>query len=360
MTPTRMLFSSIVAATVVTVAACGGEQVAEHAPTVRPLKTVVVGGLLTGERVFPGTVQAAQRAELAFRVDGQLIARPVKNGDVVESGQVLARLDPRDYQLAVDEAQATFDKWDADLRRYRRLYENDAVPLSDLELRRSQRDVSNARLSNAKLNLDYTYLRAPFAGEIGETYVENREDVRAKEPVMSLHDVTAVEIDISVPEAYRAQFSRDDDFEGSVSIVARFEFAPGKEFDLQLKEFAASADRLTQTFKATFIMDQPEGVSVQPGMTAQVYVRATTTTEASPHDGFVVPARCVFNGDNGEALVWVVDESAMTVHQREVVVGEVTGTESIWVQSGLNPGDRIATVAVNHLREGMKVRLLDE
>ena len=339
---------------------CGGEQVVEKPDPVRPLKTLVVGGLLTGERVFPGTVQAAQRAELSFRVGGQLIARPASNGDVVAKGTLLARIDPRDYQIAVDEAQATFDKADADLRRYRRLYENNAVPLADLELRRSERDVARAKLDNAQLNLDYTYLRAPFNGEIGETYVENREDVRAKEPVMSLHDVTAIEVDVNVPEAYRAQFDRSEDSAAQVEIVARFEFAPDREFPLELKEFASSADRLTQTFKATFIMGQPEGVNVQPGMTSQVHFRAKVDASVSSADGYIVPARAVFVGDAGENLVWIVDEGSMTVSSRQVEVGEVTGTGSIWVTEGLNAGDRIAVVAVNHLRDGMKVRLMDQ
>jgi len=345
-------------AVAVTVTGCGGEKAPPIVEKPRPVKTMVVVGDVEVERTFPGTVQAAQRAELAFRVGGQLIERPVKNGDEVKRGQLLARIDPRDFEIAVDEAQAMFDKAEADLQRYRRLYENDAVPIADLELRRSQREVAKARLESAKLNLEWTELRAPFDGEIGEIYVENREDVRAKEPVMSLHDVSGIEINVNVPEVYRANFKANQG--GRLTIWATFEVAPERRFDLELKEFASAADPKTQTYKATLRMDQPDGISLQPGMTALVHARVTMSAGEGTHDGYIVPARAVFTGDAGNEWVWVVNEETETVHQRAVRVGEVTGVDGIWVLEGIKPGDRIVVAGVNQLREGMQVRLMDE
>jgi RND family efflux transporter MFP subunit len=335
---------------------CGGEQTQERAPVARPVKTVVVGGTGETERSYPGTTQAADRVELSFRVGGPLIEFPVDEGQHVKKGQLLARIDPRDYQIALDKARAEFEKAEADLARYKRLYEQDAVPISDLELRQAQRDVARAHADDAEASLGDTYLRAPFDGEIGEKYVENREDVRPKEAVMSLQGLGVVEIVINVPESGRAQFS--DEALREISIVATFDFAPGREFELTPTEFASQADPRTRTYKATLSMAQPEGISVRPGMTATVRVTFTGSAAAETNE-FVVPAHAVFAGDDGTQYVWVVNEGELTVQQREVAVGEVTGSSSIRIVDGRAAGERIATTGVTQLREGMKIRLMD-
>jgi len=167
-----------------------GQEVEQSAPSVvRPVKTMVIGGSLAGRLSFPGRVQGARRVELSFRVRGRLAELPILEGQNVNEGDLIGRLDPTDYQIAVQEAQATYIRAAADFERYQRLYEKDAVPLSDLDRFRAQRDVAKARLDQAQTNLRYTSLRAPFGGRLGEKYVENFEDVRANQPIVSLHDI---------------------------------------------------------------------------------------------------------------------------------------------------------------------------
>ena len=107
-------------------------------------------------------------------------------------------------------------------------------------------------------NLSYTQLRAPFSGRIGRTFVENFEDVRAKEVILSLQNLSAIEIVINVPEQVLA-LSREPGRQG-MEAVATFSAAPDKEYPLSLKEVAAEADRRTQTFAATFTMPQPDEI----------------------------------------------------------------------------------------------------
>lgn len=353
----RILLS--LAVFVVFMAGCGGKKEPDQAmPSVRPVKTMVIGGAVAGRRNYPGTVQAAQRAELSFRVGGPLIELSVREGQKVSKGDLLARIDPRDFEIRLAQEQASFEKAEADYKRYQQLYEKQSVSLQDLELRKAQRDVAKAKLDDARAALNDTYLRAPFAGEVGERYVENREEVTAKQAILSLHDVTGIEIVVNVPETDRALFDPNRDLD--VKIWATFGFAPGREFDLELKELASSADPRTQTYRATFVMPQPEGVNVQPGMTANVMGQAEGTTGGEGTGVVVIPVAAVFAGDTGEQFVWVVEPGDMTVHQRKIDVGEVTGTGSIRILGGLSPGERIAVAAVHHLREGMKIRLMDD
>jgi RND family efflux transporter MFP subunit len=335
---------------------CGKEAEQPEPSAVRPVKTMIIGGSLAGKLSFPGRVQGARRVEMSFRVRGRLMELPILEGQTVKQGDLIGRLDPTDYQIAVQEDQATHLRAAADFERYQRLYEKDAVPLSDLDRYRAQRDVAKARLDQAQTNLRYTTLRAPFGGRLGERYVENFEDVMANQPVVSLHDITFVEIVMDVPEYLLADYR-----EGvNITSVAQFETVSDEEFPLEFKEASALADPETQTYKVTMIMPQPESIRVLPGMSALVRLTLEETVESGGGHAFTVPASAVYAIEDGTQSVWIVDEGSMTVKRREVEVGEVTGRASIRVLAGLNPGDRIVTAAVTRLRVGMQVSLWEE
>ncbi len=105
-------------------------------------------------------------------------------------------------------------------------------------------------------------------------------------------------------------------------------------------------------------MKAPEGVRILPGMTANVTLY--TLLGKGTGEQFVIPAVAVFADDAGNSNVWVVDEKTMTVHKQKVTTGELTGTDSIRILSGLRSGQKIAVTGVDQLREGMKVRDMAE
>lgn len=353
----RWLSAAFLVAGLVISGGCG-DRAEEKAPVVRPVKSMVVGDVLSGSRSFPGKVEASERVDLSFRVSGPLIELPIERGQEVRRGHLLARIDPRDYRIALDEARAAFTKAEADYLRYQNLYEKDAVSVSELDLYRAQRDVAKARLDDAEANLDYTYLKAPFAGVIGNRYVENFEEVQVNQIICSVHDINFLDIVVDIPEHLIANVGRIVD--ADLDIIARFEAAPGKEFPVRFKEVAAQADPATQTYELRVTMPQPDAISVLPGMTAEVVARGTRTGDAEARE-FTVPASAVFPDKEGAGqAVWVIDPDDMTVHRREVVLGAVTGSGSVEVMRGLRAGERIAVAGVSHLREGMEVRLMEE
>ena len=344
------------AALLLTMTGCGEEPAPELPPVVRPVKTTVVGGVQTAELSFPGTTQASDRSVLSFRVAGPLIELPVNEGDPIEKGDLLARIDPVDFEIKVAEARATYQKAVADYDRYKRLYEREAVPLADVELSRAMRDVTEAQLRQAEVNLGYTWLNAPYAGRVGRKFVENYESVQAKEQILTLQNLKLVEVVINVPENIMAQVgSRQDS-----GVIARFATAPGHEFPLTFKESTAEADVETQTYQVTLSMPQPKVISILPGMTAQVVLRTTASAEdaAAAGVGFAIPALAVFADEKSQAQVWIVDTAKMTVHQRAVEIGEPTGVKEVWVLSGVEAGETIAVTAVQELVEGDEIRYL--
>jgi RND family efflux transporter MFP subunit len=352
----RGCFCLFVSATLI-LGGCGKKEVEEQAPAVRPVKVFSVGGIESGNLTFPGTVEAGEKAVMSFRVRGRLIELPIKEGQDVEKGALIGRLDPKDYQIAVEEAQAQYQKAEADYRRYQTLYEKDAVPIADFDFRRSQRDVKKARLDEAKKDLSYTYLRAPFAGSIGNRYVENFMDVQANEKIVDLNDVTKVELKIDVPESIIKGVKAGM----KAKYYAVFESVPDEKFPMEVKEVSNRADPATQTFKATFVMPQPETVKLLPGMTGQVEIWVSEADEAGKTvQDIIIPAIAVVGDESGKSYVWVVDETDMTVHKKEVKAGNVVGSDDMHIAEGLQSGEKIVTAGMMKLIEGMKVRFLEE
>lgn len=351
----------ILAASFLYISGCGKkEKKKEAGQVVRPVKTKTVQGFSSGEYSFPATVDAGRKLVMSFRVSGRLIELPVKEGDNLKKGQLIARLDPKDFQIALNEAKAQYDKAEADYRRYQKLYEKNAVPRAELDLYRSKRDVAKSKLDEAKTNLSYTYLRAPFAGQIGNRYVENYMDVKAQDPIVDLNDNTMLEIKVNLPENLVVSFKS---YAESVDIqkYAEFEIQDKvKTYPIELKELASRADPQTQTFQVTFQMPQPKDINLLPGMTANVRLVIKLKKNVDIKIPITVPAIAVIGDAGSGNFVWVVDKKTMTAHKQKVKVGEMRGTGDITILEGLKGGEIIVTAGLSQLAEGMKVRFWDE
>ena len=334
---------------------CGEEQ-ADAPPVVKPVKTITVSGFGEGEITFPAQVEAGEKVLMSFRVSGRIIEIPVREGEEIRRGQLIARLDPKDYQIAVNQARAEYNKAEADLKRYQKLYEKDAVPLADLDLRISQRDVTKAQLDEAEKNLTYTYMRAPFTGRIGRRYVENFMDVRSNEQIVDLNDITSVEIKVDVPESI-ISLSRTIGDKLELKNFAEFETAPGKQYQLQIKEVSNRADPLTQTFEVTLTMPQPDDIALLPGMNALVRLEAKIKSDVDFDARIRIPAIAVMGADDEGSYVWTIKKEDMTVHRTRVELGQMSGQENIFITDGLMGGELLVVAGMKSLQEGMKVQL---
>jgi multidrug efflux system membrane fusion protein len=327
-------------------------------PPIRPLKTMVIGSpLASAGRKYPGRVRANEEVNLAFQVAGPLIEFPVKKGQEVQQGELLARIDPRDFQNDLQAKQGVLAKAKADLEKIERLVSQEMAAEQELIDTKAAFEVAKAQTEIAAKALEDTHLRAPFAGVIANTFVKNFENVQAKQPILSLQDVSSVTIEVNVPEETVALSRNAKD---KIKVVATFDYLPGREFDVTLKEFATEADPLTQTFLGTFVMPAPDDVFILPGMTAtlETYLKEGATAEDA---GYAVPIDAVPIDGLGQYYVWIVkqhDDGTGTVHRVNVTVGDMMGND-ILVLEGIEQGDRIATAGVHVLQEGQRVRLLE-
>lgn len=319
---------------------------------------------------FPGQAKATQEVDLSFRVAGPLITLPVDVGDEARKGQELARIDPRDFKVnlrsaqgQLERAKAALKRAEADYERVVRIQKQDAGAVSQslvdsnrqkMESNRAEIRSLQAGVDSARDRLSYTYLKAPFDGIVTSTYVENYEDVKAKQPIVRLIDHSEIEMIVNIPEVF---ISHADYLKAAGNVLrVRFDPFPGREIEARIKEIGKEASKTTRTYPVTLIMDQPEDIKILPGMAGNA---ASTAPPAGMQDQsqVVIPETAVFSPDENKTYVWIVDEKAKKVSQREVKTGKLLGS-GITVLEGIQPGEWIATAGVHYLKEGQQVRIL--
>ncbi len=341
------------------VAACGEEPAEVPEEVARPIKIVTFGSEAEGFTLeYSGTVAAAQRSDMGFEVQGRVTEFLVSSGEAVTEGQVLARLDPVDYQAELDKAVANRNAAEADFRRYQQAFDENAVTEQDLDLAKRNLDVAEASLRSAQKALSDTELKAPFTGVIAQKLVNDFANVQAKEPVLVLEDDSSLEIDVNIPEQDWARAKPDIPIEERSRRARPRVVIPAianRSFPATLKELDTTADPVTRTYQVTFAFAKPDDVIVRPGMTGSVVL--TVPTDIVTEDlatSQSIPSAAVRSDDQGNAFVWLVGDD-MRVSKQPVSVGELAG-DGIRVVGGLEPGSRIAASGVHNLREGMLVK----
>ena len=339
--------------------ACSKDEGPQVKPeVVRPAKIITVGQGTNGIRSFPAEVKAADRSELAFRVMGELRQLPVKAGDQVKQGQLLAQLDQTDFKLRLDERKARYELAKAQYERADKLVKDRLIPISDFDKAKTAFLAAQADLNLAQQDMEYTTLRAPYDGRISRVMVKNFENLKLKQPVMVIQTEGAVDLEIYVPEDIIAGARTRTTVERQ-PIDIRFDQYPGQTFQAHLKEFDTEADPKTQAYRVLLTMKTPEGIKVLPGMSAT----ASTDTRrliGEDADQIVLPVEAVFAAEdqpvtNEERYVWKYNPETQQVTLTAVTVAQLT-TDGILVTSGLSQGEQIVAAGVHFLKEGQKVR----
>lgn len=330
---------------------------AEKPPEARPV-VVVVAKLVSAieAQTYTGVVRARVEADLAFRVGGKIVARTVEVGDRVAPGQVLATLDPTDYDLAVhaaeaDLAAAQFEAIQTarDDARTVELAATGAISALERDTKKLAKDAARERSVKAQNNLDiarnrlsYCQLKAGAAGVVTATPREAGEVVTDGDAVLRVAQSGELEAVVSVPEN-RLTLARTGE------AVAKF-WATGATAKAKVREVSPAADPVTRTYAAKFtLLDPPE--TLRLGMTATV-----TLTPQGAVSAIVLPATAVVQHD-GNPSVWVV--SGSKIKSVPVKVRSFR-QDLVVVESGLDGGEVVVRAGGHTLDAGQSVRVVGE
>ncbi|WP_375749045.1 efflux RND transporter periplasmic adaptor subunit [Vibrio sp. HN007] len=341
-------------------AGCGKPLLENNKPLPR-VKVIQLGDKLShqDDRAYlPAIASAADRSQLAFRVSGEVSVLNVNEGDLVAKGDVIAEIDPTDFQLTVDNAQAAYNVANSQYERSAQLVKKGLLAQSQFDELAAQRKRAKAELDLAKLRLTFTKLRAPMDGIISRINVEQFENIRAGQQIVNIHN--ANEVDIVAQIADQIFINRKEFDKEAVEVVVRV--ASGDEYIAKLKEYTTEQDPATATYTITLTMPMPDNQLILDGMAVEIYADKSDVALDSV-SSIVIPIESITNPD-GEALdrenkfVWVLNDDN-TVTRIKVETGRIA-FDSIQVLSGLQPGQKLVVAGLARLSEGAEVMPIEQ
>ena len=353
----------ILAAMAAIIAILGCEDEPEEPEVIRPVRYVMVEGSDSAtQRTFSGVAKAGQESRLSFQVSGQVLDVPINVGDTVKKGQTIARMDPADYALQLQNAQASAAQSRAQERnakatyeRTRALYENQNASRQDLDADRTAYESGRAGLEAAhqqirlrQRQLGYTHLKAPEAGTLATVDIEVNEYVQAGELVATLLAGDQIEVSVSVPASVIRSIER------GAEAKARFNSLEGKVLAGTVTEVGVASVGGATTFLVTLRLTEGQD-QVRAGMSADV-----TFVFESAKDGpnYALPISAVGEDRTGRFVYMLQSEGEGlgTVHRSPVQVGEIL-SDGIEILEGVKPGDLVVTAGVSRIYDGLQVRV---
>ena len=297
--------------------------------------------------IVPASINEKRETKLAFRVNGPLVKLNDIIGDYVSKGQVIAKIDPRDYKIAVESTQAVYKLANAEYKRYKTLLEKESVSASTYDQMESKYTAAKTAYESAKNALEDTDLKAPFSGYISDVYVNNFEEVNPGQAIVSFIDLSKFEVKAWISLEDLSKINDNTQYACLIDLGNKKIRVPGK-----LKEVGHKTSMSKQSYPLSILIDAPENVKLRAGMTTHLEI---IDSEVSLLTSMQIPISCVFSKEN-KTCVWLFNESTNTVSSKEVQRGDIVGDDMIQIQKGLSGGENIVSSGVNFLSEGAKVK----
>jgi len=353
-------------------AACSGQQQGQQQGqgAVRVGVVAVKRQSVTLSSELPGRTTAFQAADVRPQVTGIIQKRLFAEGSEVRAGQSLYQIDPATYEATFQSAQAALDQARADVEsaqlkasRYQKLIQNEAISQQDLEdatmalkVARASEASAEAALRQARIDLDYTQVKAPISGRIGRALATAGALVTADQAdaIASIQQLDPIYVDLSESSGAMLQLKRDLaagrlQQAGDGKAVVRLELEDGSEYEqpgaLTVSEVTVDPSTGTVTLRAEF--PNPDRL-LMPGM----YVRARLQV-AVDSNALLVPQRAVTRTPKGDATTLVVGKDNK-VEVRTLQVRQTLGDAWV-VTGGIEDGERVIVDGLQKVRPGAEV-----
>jgi membrane fusion protein (multidrug efflux system) len=325
-------------------AACAaGEPAQTDNPAVRvavPVRVVVPQIQdVTEQLCLPAELLPMRRATLAAEVPGTVETLAVEDGQRVRAGEVLLTVDTRSLEQAVAEAEAVFRQRQLQYERTQRLFDRQSVTTEKLIDANAAREVAEAQLGSARLQLEKSRVKAPWAGQVSRRKVEVGDYVVPGQPVVELLQVDRLKV--------RAPASAGDVpfLEVGIPAVIRVDGLPDESFEGRVVRLAPELTPEARTLAVEVEIPNPDG-RLKPGMLARMDVPRRKISQA-----LVVPLQAVVDLGEEQAVYIVEDRHA---RRRLVELGPVIG-EQVVVEEGLRQGEPVVVEGKERVSDGQLV-----
>lgn len=290
-----------------------------------------------------GRLVSPMEVKLSFKIGGIIEQILVSEGQRVEKGQLLARLNLSEIESQVQQARSVFDKSQRDFKRVENLFEEKAATLEQLQNMQTALQVAKAQLDAAEFNLRHAEIRAPSSGKILKKMMEESELTGPGMPLFyfaSTESGWLVRAGVSDRDLVRIRH-------GDPAVI-RFDPYPNTVFEGRVTEIVEAADPWTGTFEVEAAIDA-QGKMLVSGFVAQIDIFPSAKKKYA-----VIPVDALVEADRINGHVFIVDNKTMTARRIPVSVAFMIG-ENAAVESGLENVEQVVTVGAVYLTDGTEV-----
>lgn len=330
-------------------AACGGASEPKATAPVRVKVSQVEPMTQNPNREFTFISQPFKSTELSFRVGGPIDRFEVYAGNYYRQGDLIAEIDPRDFRIRKERAEALYTQTKAEYERIKVLYEKNNLSASAYEKARAEYTSARMSYQTATNELNDTRLIAPFNGYVGEVHIEKYQDVKATQPIISFIDIDQLKIEAYVTQdiAFGAQ--------KPTQVSLRFDADPTNTYTARVVEISKSTTRNNISYLLTALLPNKDG-SLLGGMSGKVHFdRQPTPADSLTTRKLTIPQVALCHRPTEGAYVWIVDTATGKVSKRTVTMGELLPQSRVIITQGLSAHETVATSSLRFLSEGLTV-----
>jgi membrane fusion protein, multidrug efflux system len=295
-----------------------------------------------GYVALSGDVEGAKMANIGFMVPGKVATVGPKEGDFVRAGQVLATLDPRDYELNLELASAQRARAEDEHARAKQMFAQKGIAANDFNKAEIGLRMARAQEAMVVKKVEDTRLLSPLSGVVARRQIEVGEQSGPGYPIFTIIQIDPAQVRAGVPEAHI----------GSVRIGQKttviIPSLGNRSFEGRVRQVGVAADPASRTYTAKIEVPNSRGV-LKPGMIAEIRIEGSDKVEA-----LTIPAEAIVRDGAGVTRVFVYNDEDKRVYARRVDIGQAYGQE-VEVRSGLSPDEQIVVGGQHRIREGSRV-----
>lgn len=299
---------------------------------------------------YPGKTKASETVSPSFKVSGTLARVYVKEGDYVKKGQLIAQLDPRDYEVQLAATQAEYAQIKSEVDRVVAMYNEGTTTASNYDKARYGLQQIEEKLAHHKDQLSYCKLYAPMSGYVQSKLHDAGENIGMGMPVITMFTSSNIEIEVYIPAS---DYARKKNM---TRAICTFDVMPDNIYSLDISRMSKEANA-SQLYMVRLCFKKGADTSrITPGMTTMVYV----SYSKEGRGGTVkIPSSCVLR-QRDQNIVYVFDKESSTVSPKVVKVGQPDTRGNIEITSGLEAGETVVSAGVRFLKPGQRVKEADK
>lgn len=289
------------------------------------------------------TLEAEQEATVVSKVRGIIEKIYVEEGDRVQAGQVIAKIEDEQYQIEADRAKAALDRLYNEYQRNQELFERELIAAEAFQNSQYEYESQKATYDLAALNLEYTSVRSPISGIISRRFVKAGNMIGTDQQMYRVTDFSPLQAILHIPEHEMSKIRQDQRAELRVDAL------PNETFIGHVERISPVVDSETGTFKVTIYVDETRDM-LRPGMFGRVKIVYDTRENTR-----MIPKSAVISEDLAESVYVIKDSLAF----KKVIQTGYTNGSNVEVVDGLDDGEMVVTIGQGSLQDSSKVSIIE-